>query len=196
MANQVDIFAPAQPQTSILGPQDIRCVLIDPPWDAEQGGGDKGANAHYPLISPAEVVDVVQYDCEYWPRLCDSAHLWLWVTNTTIVNGDAHEVAAGLGFRPVSQITWCKATEDGRPQRGIGFYTFGATEHLWLCVRGETIKPDERPPTWFQAPRGRHSAKPDESYSLIEAASPGGRLELFARRKRAGWLVWGNEVRS
>ena len=39
-----------------------------------------------------------------------------------------------------------------------------------------------------------HSAKPEESYALIEAASPPPRLEMFARNRRHGWEVWGNEV--
>ncbi|MBL8396058.1 MAG: hypothetical protein JNK99_15160 [Candidatus Accumulibacter sp.] len=39
-----------------------------------------------------------------------------------------------------------------------------------------------------------HSEKPDASYELIEAVSPGPRLELFARRKRGDWHTWGNEV--
>ena len=38
-----------------------------------------------------------------------------------------------------------------------------------------------------------HSRKPDEQYDLIEACSPGPRLELFARHPRDGWTVWGEE---
>lgn len=185
-----------QPQTSILGPQDVRCVLADPPWDAESGGGQikRGADRHYPLLSPDEIVRVIQTECPHWSRLCDSAHLWMWVTNTTITNGHAHQVAAGLGFEPKTLVTWCKSSDGTTPQKGLGFYTFGATEHLMLCVRGETMKPETRPATWFAAPRGKHSRKPEESYDIIEAATPGARLELFARRSREGWAVWGNEV--
>ena len=46
----------------------------------------------------------------------------------------------------------------------------------------------------FQARRRKHSEKPEEAFILIESASPGPRLELFARRPREGWTVWGNEV--
>jgi N6-adenosine-specific RNA methylase IME4 len=31
---------------------------------------------------------------------------------------------------------------------------------------------------------------------MVEAVSPGPRLELFARRARPGWTVWGNEVEA
>jgi hypothetical protein len=35
-----------------------------------------------------------------------------------------------------------------------------------------------------------------EQYAIIERCSPGPYLELFARRRRPGWQVWGNEVDS
>lgn len=31
---------------------------------------------------------------------------------------------------------------------------------------------------------------------MIETVSDGPRLELFARRARPGWTVWGNEVEA
>ncbi|XWX03228.1 MT-A70 family methyltransferase [Aggregatilineales bacterium SYSU G02658] len=51
------------------------------------------------------------------------------------------------------------------------------------------------PPVNFIASQKReHSRKPDETYQLIEACSPGPYLELFARGQRPGWVQWGNEV--
>ncbi len=48
--------------------------------------------------------------------------------------------------------------------------------------------------SWFYAPVQGHSVKPEEQYAIIERCSPGPYLELFARRRRPGWSVWGNEV--
>ena len=39
-----------------------------------------------------------------------------------------------------------------------------------------------------------HSRKPGELYYLIEACSPGSRLELFARGSRPGWTTWGDQA--
>lgn len=39
-----------------------------------------------------------------------------------------------------------------------------------------------------------YSEKTDEFFSLVEQVSPGPRLEMFARRERPGWNVWGDEV--
>ena len=44
------------------------------------------------------------------------------------------------------------------------------------------------------APVGAHSEKPDEAYSRIYRLYPGPFLELFGRKRRDGWTVWGNEV--
>jgi hypothetical protein len=54
--------------------------------------------------------------------------------------------------------------------------------------------------TWFQwkrryDERGKpiHSAKPDHFYDLVEQVSSPPYVELFARRHRLGWDVWGDE---
>jgi N6-adenosine-specific RNA methylase IME4 len=52
-----------------------------------------------------------------------------------------------------------------------------------------------RPNVLF-APSRRHSRKPECSYELVEEVSYGPRLELYAREKRDGWSVWGDEVES
>ena len=38
------------------------------------------------------------------------------------------------------------------------------------------------------------SRKPDELYDLIEACSPGPRLEVFDRGTCPGWTTWGDEA--
>ena len=44
------------------------------------------------------------------------------------------------------------------------------------------------------APRREHSRKPDGIHERIERLVAGPYLELFARQKRPGWDVWGNEA--
>ena len=48
--------------------------------------------------------------------------------------------------------------------------------------------------SWIEAPRGRHSEKPDVVREMIERASPGPRLEIFARKLTPGWYAFGHEV--
>ena len=43
----------------------------------------------------------------------------------------------------------------------------------------------------------KHSKKPIIAYQMIESLYPDStKIELFARNKRKGWDVWGNEVES
>ena len=46
----------------------------------------------------------------------------------------------------------------------------------------------------FAARKTGHSRKPDLFYEIVERVSPEPRLEMFARRRRYGWDVWGNEA--
>ncbi|WP_331457851.1 MULTISPECIES: MT-A70 family methyltransferase [Kitasatospora] len=48
--------------------------------------------------------------------------------------------------------------------------------------------------SWLYAPIQEHSHKPEEQCAVIERCSPSPFLELFARRERPGWDVWGKEI--
>lgn len=81
-----------------------------------------------------------------------------------------------------------------------GHYVRGAHELCLFGTRGLTGLERDVPSVFF-APhpkdeRGRivHSAKPDRLYEIAERISPGPRIELFARRRRAGWEAWGNQA--
>lgn len=125
----------------------------------------------------------------------DDAHLYLWTTNTFIV--EAHELARAWGFHPITVLTWVKTKHEGellRVSMKTGYYFRGATEHIIFGVRGSLrLQTKEGLPTAFLWPRLGHSVKPDDFYDLVEKASPGPYLELFARRNRLGWDTWGNE---
>jgi N6-adenosine-specific RNA methylase IME4 len=66
---------------------------------------------------------------------------------------------------------------------------------MLTAVRGDDDRFDDRTlRSWIAAPRGRHSEKPDAVREMIERASPGPRLELFARKLVSGWFGWGHEI--
>lgn len=94
----------------------------------------------------------------------DDAHLYLWVTNSFLREG--FEVLDAWGFEYRTMLTWAK------PQMGTGNYFRGATEHVMFATRGNLpIPPERREVNWFQAPRGRHSEKPDCFHELVERVS-------------------------
>jgi len=130
---------------------------------------------------------------ELRPDADTSAHLYLWTTNAFMEQ--AHVLARTWGFAPKTICTWVKLTPDGKASMRTGYYFRGATEHWLFCVRGSLRLLRADLPTAYLWPRLPHSVKPDAFYDLVESASPGPYLELFARRQRLGWDTWGNECR-
>lgn len=116
------------------------------------------------------------------------AHLWLWTTNEFLRTG--FEVMEAWGFKYLAPVHWIKPS-------GCGNYFIHRTQTLLFGYKERCRFPLARyqPNTIFAA-AGKHSEKPPESYELIERVSAAPRLELFARGRRAGWHVWGNEVAS
>lgn len=165
-------------------------LLVDPPWP-ERGGGKikRGADRHYPLMTVKQISALPVADLAF----VDS-HLYLWVTNNYLPDGLA--VMRAWGWRYVTMITWAK------DRIGLGQYYRGQTEHCLFGVRGKPgYKFDidgrrRQGTTLIDAPRGRHSAKPEALRQMIERVSPGPYCELFARGEVEGWDRWGNEVES
>jgi N6-adenosine-specific RNA methylase IME4 len=78
----------------------------------------------------------------------------------------------------------------------VGFYFRNVTELVLFGVRGSmrTRSAGRRQVNLLASQKRRHSHKPDELYSIIEACSPAPYLELFARHGRDGWNQWGDEI--
>lgn len=178
-----------------------RTIVADPPWLYE--GSRNGS-----FVIPKPYEDVGQRGVESMgyegmpladiealrPPAEDDAHLYLWTTNSFMV--EAHEVARAWGFKPKTICTWTKVHQGDRSRVSMktGYHFRGATEHWIFAVRGSLrLQTDEGLPTGYLWPRLPHSVKPDAFYDLIEKASPGPYLELFARRARFGWDYWGDE---
>ena len=153
------------------------------PWDVRWGT--------YLVTLSREDAEFCEYARTDTPRLLDEVEHWK--SRAERLDSDL-ELAKLLGVEPKSCFTWVKMTDEGVLQKGLGQYSMGSTEHLLLCRRGRFLRPDVRHPTAFFAPRTEHSRKPEKSYEIVEDTSPGGYLEIFARRPRDGWIVWGNEV--
>ena len=164
------------------------CILMDPPWQ-ERGGGQikRGADRHYPLVKTKAMPLLIMGSGIFRPM--PDCHLWMWTTNTFLP--DALWLMEALGFRYLTNAVWVK------DRMGLGQYLRGQHELLLLGVQGSgpAVRTEARNlPGVIHAPRGKHSAKPEEAYKLIEARTFGPRLEMFARTPRTGWTCWGNEI--
>lgn len=136
-------------------------IVADPPWQAWGGANCKGDPAkHYSTMSFNDIRSMPVSDLAG-----DSAHLWLWCCNRIMEDG--YRVVRAWGFQPVSLVTWCK------PGPGVGYYLRNNTEHCIFATRGKPMVPEDKPlSTWFQWPRGPHSAKPDGFMDIVEKVSP------------------------
>ena len=183
-----------------------RTVYADPPWPYDNVDGPRAAPGHRPnswdrvtgSVSSANRYGAMSIDelkaLPIGPLVERPAHLYLWTTNSFMV--EAHEIARAWGFEPKTILTWVKVKPDGSPSMKAGYYYRGATEHLLFAVRGSLRLAGPCRPTAYLLPRAAHSVKPDCFYDLIEEQSPGPYLELFARRPRAAWDQWGNQINS
>jgi N6-adenosine-specific RNA methylase IME4 len=171
----------------------FKTVYADPPWQFHNRTG-KVAPEHRRLdrystmsLSAIKALPVAAH-------VAQDAHLYLWVPNALLPDG--LDVLTAWGFRYVSNIIWAKRRKDGGPDgRGVGFYFRNVTEILLFGVRGvlRTLAPARSQVNMIETRKREHSRKPDEFYPLIEACSPGPYLEMFARRARPGWSVFGDE---
>lgn len=178
-----------------VGKQKFATVLADPPWQFQNRTG-KMAPEHkrlqrYPTMSLQEIKDL-----PVEAIVADTAHLYLWVPNALLAEG--MQVMEHWGFTYKTNLIWYKVRKDGGPdRRGVGFYFRNVTEIILFGVRGKnarTLQPGRSQENIISSRKREHSRKPDEQYDLIEACSPGPRIELFARGPRKGWFVWGNQA--
>ncbi len=165
-------------------PGKFSVLYADPPWRYRiplSKSRDIDLN-HYPTMELEEI-------CELRVPAADDCVLFLWTPSPMLQEG--LEVMKSWGFRYASCAVWDKC------KIGMGRYFRQQHELLLLGVRGKpgTPAPEFREPSVIRWPRGRHSAKPEIVYLLIEKMYSGPYLELFARPPfREGWAHWGNET--
>ena len=160
-------------------------IVIDPPWDWGDEGDENQFGRARPLYQTMPLEEILALPIS--ELAATNAHLYLWITNRSLPKG--FMLLEKWGFRYITTLTWCK------PSFGMGNYFRGSTEHVLFGVKGSLPLLRHDIGTWFQAPRkGQHSAKPQEFFEMVEKASPGPWLEMFARNKRSGWVTWGAEV--
>lgn len=198
-----------------LPPGPFSTIVADPPWDYSRKlsaggtsgfspahpsrGGNRGAANHYSTLTMDELKELPVEEV-----VADQAHLYLWTTSAFVV--EAHELAEAWGFSPKVLVPWIKTKKQSNSavldadgdlyaavRMGMGLYIRHCAEFILFAVRGKAPTDRNDALGVVFAPQGKHSEKPDQAYEWLERLSPGPRLELFARRPREGYDVWGDE---
>jgi N6-adenosine-specific RNA methylase IME4 len=153
-------------------------------------GMDRAADNHY-VTSPTDQIKAIDVASIAAP---DSV-LFLWATVPMLEQ--AFAVIRSWGFTYKSNFTWVKTNRNGGLHLGTGYWNRNCHEHFLVGTRGGILAPapGTQRPSVIYAPVGRHSAKPEVFYELVEAYYPTlSKCELFARTARPGWDRWGLEA--
>ena len=165
-----------------------RVIYADPPWPTLNRRGPLGGT-HYPLMGGDEIANLPI------SRITDdNCVLLLWVTWPNLSLG--MQIIDAWGFTYLTGMPWIKVTKDGNGLHiGMGRWFRECSELLLIGRRGRVDAPQPaiQGAVWHR--RGTVSRKPEE-VAQWAMRMPGPYLELFARRPRPGWVVWGNEVES
>jgi len=169
-------------------------VVIDPPWDitftgkVNRTGKIKEKNRREKLpYKTMTLGEIAIFPMQNFANI--GAHVYLWTTNKMLRT--AFRVLDKWGIFFHLCMPWVKPSGIC-PCMGYQF----ASE---FCLLGFYGNPMQKfigmgKPNWVKAMYGSHSTKPDCFYELVEQMSPAPRIDIFARRKREGWDVWGDEV--
>ena len=173
-------------------------ILADPPWSYDVSHRRGAASSHYSCMAYDDLIALPIQDLS-----ADNCVLLMWATFPKLFEA-AQPLISAWGFDYVTGFPWIKVNDikrglfDNRihinPQWGTGYWIRGASELVLIAKRGKPRMP-KQPPIGLLVERGIHSKKPDSLHEYAEMLD-GPYLELFARRPRPGWDVWGNEVDS
>lgn len=173
-----------------------RVWLIDYPWIYNDGmPSTSRASRHYPglgLTSGLEWASGIERHSTK-----DAVAFW-WVTAPMLYYAsepekgpDPYRLILASGFEPKTGGVWDKV------KHGFGNYLSIRHEHLIIATRG-SCTPDRPTPMIDSVITERssevHSEKPASVAKLIERLYDGPYIECFARSKRKGWTVWGNQT--
>jgi len=156
-------------------------IYADPPWAYDNQGTRAATSRHYLSLSPDKIAQLPINQLTN-----EKAHLHLWTTNAFLF--ECPKIIEAWGFEYKGAFIWVK------PQMGIGNYWRVSHEFLLLGIKGSLTFQDKKQKSWLELRRGKHSQKPEEIADIIEKVSPGPYLELFGRRERKNWTVWGNQI--
>jgi len=161
-------------------------IYADPPWQYNfTSSPTRSIEKEYSTMSLKEI-------CELKIPYTDDCILFLWCPAPKLYP-EGIEVIKAWGFVYKTCMVWIK------DKIGMGYYGRNRHELLLIATRGKpgTPKPKNRPDAVIEAPRTKHSKKPEIVYELIEQMYPNkNKIELFARNERHNWKSWGNEIES
>ncbi len=160
-------------------------IYCDPPWRYEYSATEsRKIENQYPTMTLEEICELPIGDIAV-----DDCVLFMWATSPKLK--EALRVIDAWGFTYRTCAVWDKQII------GMGYYFRQQHELLLVATKGKMPPPEpaNRVPSVYSEKRGKHSAKPEKFYEIIEKMYPElSKIELFGRSRREGWDIWGNQL--
>lgn len=164
-------------------------IYADPPWKQTKGGlrksrPNQNRKLDYKTISLTAIEKILRDN--------DSDVLFMWTIDKFLF--EAEELGKKLGYKLHARIIWDK--ENGiAPAFTVRF----SHEYLLWFYKSPMIPIAKsmrgKFTTVIREKSTKHSKKPIKAYELIESLYPNlDKKELFARKRRAGWASYGDEL--
>lgn len=162
-------------------------IYADPPWafsSNSKARPGRNVRRHYTTMTVEQIAAM-----PVRAVAARQALLLLWIT--VPFEHRAGEVLDAWGFRAKSRLVWDKG------RIATGYWARNRHEPCIIATRGRfpCPKPALFPTSIIPGARREHSRKPEWIPDILDDRLPLARkLELFARRQRENWTVWGNET--
>lgn len=186
-----------------LGSHHYQVITADPPWRYRAGGNRKPP---YPTMTLDELKALPVRDLA-----APNCAMFMWTSGPFL--GWSMDLLKWWGFTyKTYTFVWVKTwpREDGRlfvdwqevldgpdfdaGAMGTGHWTHANAEIVLFGTRGDPQRLNTGVRQLIVDARRQHSAKPAETHARVERLLAGPYLELFGRRQRRGWTVWGNQA--
>lgn len=178
-------------------PKKFGVIVADPPWSFSDklkysGNVKRAADCYYPTLNLAEIKRLPVSE------LADeNCILALWVPSAFLQAG--LDIMSAWGFEYKQLWIWGKTSKKNPLNLafGMGRLARNCHEPLLVGVKGKYTKflQDRSQRNLFMHPTMKHSQKPESIQTSLDKMFPEWeKLEIFARRDRAGWTCIGNEA--
>lgn len=171
----------AREAKELAGEYDV--IVIDPPWPMEKIERDvtpEQVAFEYPTMQEDELA-AMQLPA------ADDCHVWVWTTHKFLPM--CLRLLDAWGLKYVCTFVWHKPG---------GFQPFGLPQYncefaVYARLGTPQFIDTKAFPVCFDAPRGKHSEKPEAFYDVVRRVTAGRRIDIFNRREIDGFDVWGKE---